>query len=118
MATPNGTPREVWVCGSKDLDVPDVVGLRALEIRPGHVKEVPVGREDAGAGVVDVQERLEIREFVGRFEACHGGVGQRDSVPLRQGEHELGLERPFDVQMRLCFRQVVDEGSVIVYGGE
>ena len=39
-----------------------------------------------------------------RRTASTSGYGKRDAVALRELEHQLGLERPFDVQMELGLR--------------
>ncbi len=66
----NATPRLVWPCGSKNISTcRDIVGLRALEIGPGEIKEVLLGDQHRHALVVDVQEILQLGELIGRAAA-------------------------------------------------
>ena len=58
-------------------------------------------QQHAGAGVVDVEEALQVGEGVGRAQRLDAGVGQRHAVALRQREDQLGLERALDVDVQL-----------------
>jgi hypothetical protein len=57
--------RGVGLRVEEDLGVHHVVGRGALEVGPGHVVEVLLGQQHAGAGVVDVQKALQVGEGVG-----------------------------------------------------
>ena len=83
-----------------DLRMHHVVGLSPLQIGPGHVVEVLLGQEHAGAGVVDVQKALQVSEGIGAAQVVHAGIGQREAIALRHLEDQLGLERAFDVDMQ------------------
>ncbi len=83
------------------LGVHHVVGRGAFEIGPGHVVEILLLQQDAGAGVVDVEEALQVGERVGATQVFHARVGNRDAVALRQREDQLGLERALDVHVQL-----------------
>jgi hypothetical protein len=64
------------------LGVHHVVGRGALEqVGPGHVEEVLLLQQHAGAGVVDVQEALQVGEGVGLAQVLDARV--RDGTPLR-----------------------------------
>jgi hypothetical protein len=110
--------RRVGLRVEEDLAVHDVVVRRALEVRPGHGVEVVLGDQHAGAGVVHVQEALQVREGVGRSQRLHAGVGQRDAVAPGQLEDQLGLQRALDVDVQLGLgrhaqqRQQVRAGNV------
>ena len=78
----NGTPRAVCVCGSKKISAwTHVVGGGAARGRPSS------GRRSRSrcsstlrAGVVDVEEALQVGEGVGRAQRLDVGVRQRDAV--------------------------------------
>ena len=83
-----GTPRAVCVCGSKKISAcTHVVGRGALQVGPGHVVEVLLLQQHAGAGVVDVQEALQVGEGVGAAQLLDAGVRQssrRCAPPARR----------------------------------
>jgi hypothetical protein len=79
----------------------DVVARRTLEVGPRHGVEIVLGDQHAGAGVVDVQEALQVRERVGRAQRLDVGVRQRDLVAPGQLEDQLGLQRTLDVDVQL-----------------
>ena len=83
------------------LGVHHVVGRGAFEIGPGHVVEILLVQQHAGAGVVDVEEALQVGEGVGAAQLFHARVGNGDAVALRQREDQLGLERALDVDVQL-----------------
>ena len=88
----------------EDLRVADIVGVRAGQVRHRHVVEVLLGQQDTCAGVINVQERLQIGESVRltqRFDRC---VGKCHPIPLRQLKNQLGLERAFNVDVQFCLR--------------
>ena len=89
----------------EDLGVAHVVGAGAREVGGGEVVEVLLLEEHARSRVVDVEEVLEVREGIGGPHLLDGAVGQPDPVALRDGEHELGLERALDVQVELGLRK-------------
>ena len=103
----NGTPRSrVRLRVEEDLRVPHVVGRCAREVGERHVLEVLLLDQHRGAGVIDVEEALQIGEGVGRAQCLDVRVGQRDVVALGQREDQLRFERAFDmnVQFRLRHR--------------
>jgi hypothetical protein len=83
------------------LGVHHVVGGGALQVSPGHVEEVLLLQQHAGAGVVDVQEALQVGEGIGLAQLLDAGVGNAHAVALREREDELGLQRAFDVHVQL-----------------
>ena len=69
------------------LGVHHVVGRRAVEVGPGHVVEVLLLQQHAGAGVVDVQEALQVGEGVGaaqRLDARRTAAARRCAGPARR----------------------------------
>ncbi|MNT06628.1 hypothetical protein D3C72_1413050 [compost metagenome] len=78
----------------------DVVGDGALDVVHGHVEEIFLGQQHAGAGVVDVQERLQVGKGVGGAQRLHAGVGQRHLVALGEPEDQFRLKRAFDMHMQ------------------
>ena len=85
----------------EDLGVHHVVGCRTAQVGPGHVVEVLLLQQHAGAGVVDVQEALQVGEGVGAAQLLHARVGNLHAVALGQREDQLGLERALDVDVQL-----------------
>ncbi len=85
----------------KNLGMAHVVGTGAHEICPGHVEKVLLLLQDAGAGVINVEERLQIGERIGCAQGLYRGVGQFDAVALGQLEDQFRFERSFDVDVQL-----------------
>jgi hypothetical protein len=71
------------------------------KVGPGHVVEVLLLQQHAGASVVDVEKALQVGEGVGRAQGLHAGVGQRHAVALGQREDHLRLQRALDVDVQL-----------------
>ena len=94
----------------EDFGVPHGVGRRALEVGEGQVLEVTPGQQHRRPRIVDVQEVLQVREVVGRPHRLHAVERDRHAVAPRQLEHQLGLQRPLDVQVQLGLGQAGDEG--------
>src|SRR5450830_514628 len=78
-----------------------VVGGGTLQVGPGHVVEILLFQQHAGAGVVDVEKALQIGEGIRPAQAVHIGVGQAHAIALGQGKDQLGLERALDVDVQL-----------------
>ena len=93
----------------EQLRVDDVVGVRAREVRHREGVEVAAVAQDGAAGVVEVEERLEVAEGVRGADRLHRRVGQGEAMLRREGEHQLGLERALDVQVELDLRQAADQ---------
>ena len=53
------------------------------------------------AGVVNVEEGLQIRELVGTAQILNRRIGQRNAVLFRELKRHFRLERAFDMQMQL-----------------
>ena len=85
----------------EDLRVHHVVHGRPGKVGVGHVVEILLVQQHAGARVVDVQEALQVGEGVGAAQLLHAGIGQRDAVAPGQGEDHPGFERAFDVDVQL-----------------
>src|SRR5262249_21336181 len=60
-------------------------------------------------GVVEVEERLEVRELVSGADIGHRAVGQGDAVFCRETEHHLGLEGALDVEVELDLGEAADQ---------
>ena len=101
--------RRVALRIEEHLDMAHIVGLRALEIRPGEIEEVLLGDEHRHALVVDVEKVLQLRELIGAAQRLDRRERQRDAVAPREREHQLGLEAALDVDVQLAFRQAADE---------
>ena len=100
----------------EDFGVAHVLSMRAGEIGPGQIVEILSLDQHAGAGIVDVEKILQVREGICRPYFLHRGVGQPDAVAACNGEHQLGLEGAFDVQVQLGLRQGGDEAGDIGHG--
>ncbi|MCY1225920.1 hypothetical protein D9M72_381320 [compost metagenome] len=104
----------------EDLGVADVVGDGALDVVHGHVEEIFLGQQHAGAGVVDVQERLQVGKGVGGAQRLDAGVGQRHLVALRQPEDQFRFKRAFDMHMQFGLGSAADlfrERGIDGHGG-
>jgi hypothetical protein len=80
-----------------------------LQVGPGQIVEVLVVEEHLGRFVVNVQEGLEIVEVVGPAHLFHGGVPEGDPVAFGEREHQLGLQRTFDVDVQFRLRHAPDK---------
>ena len=83
----------------EDLRMAHALAGRPVEIRPGQVVEVLFLEQYPAARIVDVEEGLQVAEDVGAANVVHRGIGHGDTVAARQREHEVRLERAFDVKM-------------------
>jgi hypothetical protein len=91
------------------LDVADVVGVRALEIGPGKVVEIPLRDQHGHALIVNVEKVLQVAEPIRLPHRLDRRIWQADAVAARQREHKLRLEAAFDVNMQLAFGKLRDE---------
>jgi len=102
-------PARVRLRVEEHLDVPHVVLRGPLKIAKCQVVEVLHVLQHVGAAIVDVEERLEIMEVVGLADGVHVVPRQRDAVTPCEREHQLGLERAFDMQVQLRLRNAANE---------
>jgi hypothetical protein len=91
--------RGVCLRVEEDLGMPHAVRARPLEVGTRQVAEVALGLQHGHALVVDVEERLQVAERVGRAQLLDAREAQRDAVARGQLEHQLGLERALDVEV-------------------
>src|SRR5437879_5762454 len=103
----------LWI--EEDLGVTHALRGGPLQVPPGQVVEILLFQEHSAARVIDVEERLEIAEHVGTSNVFNRRVRQADAISPRQLEHQLGLERPLDMQMQLRLRESSGETGD-VYG--
>ena len=85
----------------EQLGVDDPIGRGALEVRGGERAKVVAIAEHVAAGVVEIEERLEVAELVGGADLVDRGVRELRTVLLGEREHQLGLERALDMQVKL-----------------
>ena len=90
------------------LDVDDVLRLALLQVGPGQVVEVLLGAQHVGAGVVKVEEFLQVVEGVGLAQGLDVVPGQGDAVALGEGEQQLRLQGTFQVQVQFGLGQGVE----------
>ena len=96
----------------ENLDMPHIFPRHAREIGPGQLEEILFVQQDLRALIVDVQERLQVREGVGRTDIVDRPERQLEFVALGEREHQLRLERAFDVQVKFHLRQGLDKACV------
>jgi hypothetical protein len=118
-ATVNGdAARRMRLRIEEDLSMDDIVRGRALEIGAGQVAEILLGAEHVGALIVDIEEILQVREAVGGAHRLHAVERNRDPVPFRQREHQLGLEAALDMHVQFGLGQAGDEGVEIGHAAD
>ena len=103
----------------EDLDVPRAVSLGAAQVRHRELVEILFGDEHVDAGVIEVQEVLQVVEVVGGAALFGGGAGQRDAVAFAELQQHLGFERALDVHVELGLGNAADErvhGLVVGHG--
>ena len=71
--------------------------------------EILLVAQHVHALVVDVEEGLQVFEFVGGAHLFHRVEGEIDSVASGDLEHQIGLEAAFDMHMQFGFRQGANE---------
>ena len=69
----------------EQLGVDDVVGVRAREVRHRERVEVAAIAQHVAAGVVEVEERLQVVKRVRRAHRLDGRVRELDAVLARRG---------------------------------
>lgn len=103
-------PGGVGLGVEEEFGMHHAVGGGAAEIGHGQFEEVLLVDQGRGAGVVEVQEGLQVAEGVGRPGGLDAGPGQGHAVLLGQGEHHFRLQAAFDVQMQFGLGQGAQEG--------
>ena len=71
--------------------------------------EVALIAQHFGAGIVDIQERLQVGEAVRLAQHLDRRVAQRQPMLARQLEHHFRLERALDMQVQPSFGNCADE---------
>jgi hypothetical protein len=94
----------------EDLRVHDVVAMHPHQIGPRQVVEVLLGQQHPGALVVEIQELLEVAKLVRGSQLLDRGIREMDPVAFRDLEHQLRLQRAFDVHVELGLRESLEEG--------
>ncbi len=97
------------------LDVADIVGVRAFQVRPGQIVEILLRDQHRHALIVEVEKILQVAEPVGLAQRLDRRIGQADAVAARQREHELRLQAAFDVNVQFALGQSFDERGEIVH---
>jgi hypothetical protein len=86
---------------------------RPAQVSQAELVEVAFGHEHGARAVIDVEERLQVAEAVGEAHALDVGVRQGDVVAPGHLEHELGLQRPLNVDVQLRLGDGPGEGEGI-----
>ena len=76
----------------EDLGMHHVVGMGTGKIGARHVEEILLGAQHHGAGVVDVEETLQVVKNVGLPKRLHTGIRQSDAIAPCQREDHFGLQ--------------------------
>ena len=92
-------PAGVCLGVEEDLRVQDVVAMDSRQVRPGQVVEILLGQEDACALIVEIQEFLKAVKLVGGSQILDRSVREINPVAARDLEHQLRLQRAFDVHV-------------------
>ena len=107
------TPFDVRLGIEETLDVTDVVPFGAPETGVRQFEEIALGVQDLHARVIQVQEILKTGEVVSLTDGVDAPERQRNSVALRKVPHHLRLQGPLDVNVKLGFRQTLDEIRIV-----
>src|SRR5438067_1455634 len=97
----------LWV--EENFGMPDILFSGLSEVSPREVVEIAVAQKHSAALVVNVEKRLEIGKFIRPTDLFRRPKGHIDVVPRGQFKHQLGFERPLDMQMQLGFGHAFDE---------
>jgi hypothetical protein len=81
------------------FDVADPFLMNPTQVGSGELFEVGGVPEDRGPQVVEVQEALEVVEFVGAANVVDGLLWQGHPVALSKSEHEFGFKSAFEVKV-------------------
>jgi hypothetical protein len=84
----------------------NAIGLGAQKVGPGHVKEILLGNQDSGSGVIQVQKGLQVGELIGGVQAGLIGIGQRNVIALGQLEDQVRFQRAFNMKMQFGLGQL------------
>src|SRR6202022_4887132 len=87
----------------ENLGMPHALAGGAFEIGPGELVEILLLEQYPAAGVIDVEEGLQVTEDIGASEFLDRGIRQADPVAPGEPEHQLGLERALAMEMKLRF---------------
>ena len=107
--------RRVALRIEKHLDMPDIVGVGALQIGESQIVEILLGEQHRHALIIDVEKVLQVAKLIGLAHRFDRVEAQLDTVPARQREHQLRLEASFNVDVQLAFRQPFDQRIVLVH---
>ena len=101
----------------EDFRMDAAIGREPREIGEREIAEVLLRLQHVGALIVDVEKILQVRERVGRSHLLHGSERDIDLVLPAEREHQLGLQRAFDMQMQLRLGNAANEGFGYSHGG-
>ena len=101
--------RGVGLRVEEHLDVHDVLGRNAPEVRHCEVIEVVLGEQNGHAFVVLHEERRKITKVVGGPHLVNGVVGKVHVVAGSKLELQSRLQRALDMQVELGLGKRVDE---------
>ena len=99
------------------LDMADIVGGDTLEISVRQVMEVRLGLQDGHALIVDVEKVLQVGELIGGADFLQRLEGDVDLVAGGELHELFRLKAAFQVEVKLCLGQGVDQGIKIRHTG-
>lgn len=103
-------PGRVGLGVEEDLGVDNAIRRGPLEVGQHQVVEVGPGAQHVGAGIIEVEERLQAVEGIGSPQRRLVGVGKHDAVAARQRKGQAGLQAALDVDVELGLRHA--EGQI------
>ena len=86
----------------------DIVFAATLKIRAGQIVKIRLVQQYAGTGIINIQKRLQIVKIISLPYRIDIFIRNRYVVALGDFKHQFRLERPFDVDVQLCFGQGLD----------
>ena len=88
----------------EDLRMPYPVRIRPCEIGEHEILKIVLGLQRLHQRIVELEERLQILEFILRSQAVDIRPRQCHSIAVRQRQCKLRFERSLDMQMQFAFR--------------
>ena len=99
----------------ENLDVHDAVGMRPLDVGPGEIEEVLFSDENRGPRVVQIKERLKIREVIGGAHFVDVRIRQRHPIALGERKQHLWFEGALDMHVEFGLGQGDHEVAKIAH---
>ena len=85
----------------KQLGVQYLVCRSFCKVGHGHVVKVLLFEQHTGAGVINVQKALQVGKCIGAAQLFNAAVGNSHAVAFCERKNQLGLQRTFNVDVKL-----------------